>query len=303
MSSIFWTSCGRAGRVIWPLAACLLLAALTSGCKSSSSGSGGPECDLTAGGGFGPVTRLAVAGDTGTGDAPQAQVAALMENGDSDEEYAALVLLGDLIYPDGDPDLVDEVILQPYADVLDGPTALVPVIGNHDVRLGRDDEIMEALDAPGTWYSERFGPALIVVLDSTRTDNATQREWLEEELAGATAPWIIAAMHHPPYSAGVHGSHKRTRDAFVGFFEEYGVDLVLSGHDHDYQRSEVIEDIVYVVSGAGAKLRPTGKKSFTEVSESVLHFLELEIDEEVISARAISVDGDIDEFSLCRESP
>ncbi len=247
--------------------------------------------------------RTAIAGDTGSGDAAQAQVAALMVAGERDEEYTALLLLGDLIYPDGDPDLIDDVIWTPYADVLDGPTELLPVIGNHDVVLGRDDEIMDELGAPGTWYSARYGPALIIVLDSTRTSSADQRGWLEAELAGATVPWIIAALHHPPYSAGVHGSHMRTRDAFVGLFEEHGVDLVLAGHDHDYQRSKMINGIVYIVSGAGAKLRPTGEEDFTEVALSVLHYLELEIDEHKLVGRAIAAGGEIDDFSICHLEP
>lgn len=49
-------------------------------------------------------------------------------------------------------------------------------------------------------------------------------------------------------------------------FERYGVDLVLSGHDHDYQRDWLISGVTYLVSGAGAKIRPTETASFTAVS-------------------------------------
>ena len=89
------------------------------------------------------------------------------------------------------------------------------------------------------------------------------------------------------------------RNAYEELFQTHGVDLVLAGHDHDYQRSVVIDDIIYVVSGAGAKLRNAGRASFTVVSERVFHYLQLEINENVLEATAISADGVVDEFSIC----
>ncbi len=245
-----------------------------------------------------PTVRIAVAGDTGTGRQPQMDVAALMAANESEDEYAALVLLGDLIYPDGDPALTESVVLEPYAEMLDGGTILMPALGNHDIMRGGQDEILAVLGRESAWYSQRFGNVLVIVLDSNVPDDPDQLAWLEEELAGSRDRWIIAAMHHPPYSAGSHGSSRSVREAFTPLFERYGIDLVLAGHDHDYQRSKPINGVTYIVSGAGAKLRPTGSADFTVMSASEYHYLDLEISDEAISGTAFGLAGVIDEFTL-----
>ena len=242
-----------------------------------------------------------MAGDTGTGEAPQFDIADRIAAGESDGEYAALLLLGDLIYPDGDPALVDAVVLDPYSETLDGGTVLVPALGNHDVMQRRQDEILQALGRDRAWYSERFGNTLVVTLDSNVPNDPEQLAWLESELVSSQDRWIIAAMHHPPYSAGAHGSSEQVRAAFVPLFEKYGVALVLAGHDHDYQRSKPINGVTYVVSGAGAKLRPTGSEDFTVVSRSVYHFVDLEITDTAITGTVISSDGVIDEFAIQKD--
>jgi len=63
------------------------------------------------------------------------------------------------------------------------------------------------------------------------------------------------------------------------------VRLVLAGHDHDYQRSTPQDGVTYVVSGAGAKLRPVGREDFTAVSNSTLHYVDLiAYDDQLIGA-------------------
>ncbi|MFV1999913.1 MAG: metallophosphoesterase [Acidimicrobiia bacterium] len=243
--------------------------------------------------------RIAITGDTGTGTVEQMDVARRMEIGESNGDYAALVLLGDLIYPNGNLDLVDAVVLDPYSQVLDGGTVLVPALGNHDIQRGSETEILARLGRQNPWYSQRVGSALVVVLDSNRPEDPEQLAWLESELAASQDRWVIAAMHHPPYSAGYHGSSEDVREAFVPLFEKYGVDLVLAGHDHDYQRSIPIADITYVVAGGGgADVRPTGTDSFTEFSESALHYVDLEISDDALRATVIGLDGVIDQFTI-----
>jgi hypothetical protein len=73
-------------------------------------------------------------------------------------------------------------------------------------------------------------------------------------------------------------------------FERYGVQLVLSGHDHDYQRSRPIEGITYVVSGAASGTRRTGEETFTAVSWSWLHFVELGVFPDRLVVRSVSPD-------------
>ena len=84
-------------------------------------------------------------------------------------------------------------------------------------------------------------------------------------------------------------------------FEAAGVRLVLAGHDHDYQRSLPQNDITYVVSGAGAKLRKVGHKSFTAVSTSTRHYVDLRVFEDRLVGRAVAQDGRIiDKWTIKR---
>jgi hypothetical protein len=213
--------------------------------------------------------------------------------------YEAVVMLGDLVYPDGDVDLVDDVVLRPYAPLIRDDVELLPALGNHDQVSGEADEVMERLGRSSPWYDDVVGPAHVVVLDSNHVDDPAQTDWLRTTLRDSTSPWTIVAMHHPPYSAGFHGSSMDVRDAWTGLFEQYGVDLVLDGHDHDYQRSDVIDGILYVVSGGGAKTRPTGEDDFTAFSASTLHYLDLQITTDSIHGQAIGTNNRaFDEFTL-----
>jgi hypothetical protein len=106
-------------------------------------------------------------------------------------------------------------------------------------------------------------------------------------------------LHHPPYSAGCHGSSRQVRAAFALLFVSYDVHLVLAGHDHDYQRSTPIRGVTYVVSGAGAKTRPTSRASFTAVSWSMRHFLDLDVWSDRLEVSAVGQDGLVyDRFTL-----
>lgn len=251
-----------------------------------------------------PLARLAVAGDTGTREPEQKATAEQMaQQGRDGTAYDALVLLGDLIYDDGDADLVEESVLQPYAPLLDDGAVLVPVLGNHDYQSDEQGQILDALGRDRSWYVEKVGPVRVVALDSERIDDARQTRWLRRVLARPqpSGTWTIAAMHRPPYSAGQHGSEQSVQDRWAPLFTEHDVALVLSGHDHDYQRSKPIDGVTYVVSGGGAKLRPTGRREFTAVSSSTLHYLDLLVYENRILGRAIDQDGSlVDRFTLVR---
>lgn len=238
-----------------------------------------------------PLARLAVAGDVGTGGAAEYATAAAADRLEPAGEFDALVLLGDNIYPDGDPARAHATVFEPFASVLDEGTELVAALGNHDVRTGGGQPQMAALGMPGRWYAKRFGPVELVVVDSTRVEDPEQLSWLKRTLAGSRAPWTVVAQHHPPFSAGYHGSHGPSRDILVPLYERFGVDLVLAGHDHDYQRSKPQHGVVYVVSGAAATRRATGRADFTAAAASTHHFVELTAYADRLELRAVSQDG------------
>ena len=232
--------------------------------------------------------RLAVAGDVGTGSGEAYATADAMDLLEGDVEYRALLLLGDNVYPDGDPEKVDQWVFEPFAGVLDGGTELLPVLGNHDVDNGFGEAQAAALGMPGAWYATRYDDVLIMGLDSNRPDDPDQLEWLERTLTESTERWKIATMHHPPYSGGWHGSDMAVRTSFAPLFETHGVQLVLAGHDHDYQRSKQINGVTYVVSGGAALLRPARRADFSVAAWSVLHFTDVAVWSDHLELRAIN---------------
>ena len=247
-----------------------------------------------------PGVRLAVAGDVGTGGTGEHDTAAAMDALESTDEFDALLLLGDNVYPSGDPAALQSKVLDPFAAVLDHETELVAALGNHDVQTNDGTGQIETLGLPGRWYVQQFGPVRVVVVDSTKASNPDQLAWLDDELSTPTdAQWSVVIQHHPPFSAGYHGSHGPSQQYLVPLYEKYGIDLVLSGHDHDYQQIAPQNGVTYVVSGAAAKLRKTASADFTVVAASTYHFVELAAFDTHLDIRAIDHDGRvIDSFSL-----
>ena len=123
-------------------------------------------------------------------------------------------------------------------------------LGNHDNDVARGHYQFRLLGMPGRYYTRRLGDAQLFLLDSTFVTNR-QTAWLEQQLADSTAIWKIAVMHHPPYTCGGHGGDSVVERRWVPLFESYGVQLVLAGHDHNYQRFAPRNGVAYVVHGGG----------------------------------------------------
>jgi 3',5'-cyclic AMP phosphodiesterase CpdA len=191
-------------------------------------------------------------------------------------------------------------VFEPFAPLLESGTELLAVLGNHDVRKGHGDPQAEALGMPGRWYARRTGDVLVVALDSTQPGHPEQSAWLDRTLAdGRDARWVVPILHHPPYAAGWAGSDERVRRAWAPMFAEHGVDLVLSGHDHDYQRSRPIDGVTYVVSGGAALTRRTDRADFTAVAWSTHHFTDIALWDDRLLLRAVNQSGDVfDEITL-----
>jgi 3',5'-cyclic AMP phosphodiesterase CpdA len=249
-----------------------------------------------------PDQRLAIVGDVGDGGDLEWRLASTMYVAGRSDTYDALVLLGDNVYPFGDPTKLDEYVFQPFAAVIDSGAHLYSITGNHDA-LADDGGLaqLQQLGMEGFWWSDRIGDILLVGLDSNQVDNPDQLAWLEATLAGSDARWKIVAVHHPPYSSGYQGSAHDVRDTFTPVFDRFDVQLVLSGHEHDYQRSEAINGVTYLVSGAGAGTRRTGRDDYTAYSASTMNFVDLNVFADHILIRAIDHKLRVfDEFTLTR---
>lgn len=132
--------------------------------------------------------------------------------------------------------------------------AFFPAAGNHDYSDGGLERYLDyfgALRGQTSYSVIRDGIEFIVVdsqaaLDSAGSMAAQQREVRDRSML-STARWQVVVLHHPPYSSS--SAHGSTTD-FRWPFKQWGVDLVLSGHDHDYERLRV-SGLTYVVTGTG----------------------------------------------------
>src|SRR5687768_1997394 len=207
-----------------------------------------------------PLTAW-ILGDCGTGNNNARSVRDAYYNYIGTQHTDMILFLGDNAYEDGtDAEYQTAIFQNMYEEKLKKSVAW-SCIGNHDGHTANSNAQTGPYydiftfpklgecggEASGTeaYYSYDYGNIHFVVLDSYETDRSVtgpMHEWCEDDLASTTADWIIAYWHHPPYSKGSHNSDteielKQMRENFLPLFESYGVDLVLSGHSHSYERS------------------------------------------------------------------
>lgn len=247
-----------------------------------------------------------VIGDSGTGSKAQRAVAAQMLALDPD----FILHTGDVIYPKGAADGYDPFFFRPYGDLLDH-VSVFPSLGNHDYATASGQPYLDAFYLPESstggerYYSFDWGNAHFVALDSNQPYTATsaQYNWLVSDLSVSTALWKFVFFHHSMYSSGLHGWFEdydsRMREALMPVFVQHGVDVVFSGHDHDYERSIPINGIVYIVSGGGgAGVYPiVGKSWFTAYAASVYHTVQVRFRDCILSLRAVDSNGTVFDYT------
>ena len=211
--------------------------------------------------------------------------------------FPIALLTGDNIYEDGEIERINEVFECPYAALLQNGVKFYAVLGNHDFRTnqGVDEVSYPGYNMPARYYTFTEGPVQFFALDTNQAYiRARHREtawnaqvrWLERVLKRSSSVWKIVFAHHPIYSSGWHGSNRDLARDLSPLFEEYGVQLYINGHDHNYERTQPINGTTYITSGNGAKLRRVGSSRWTAYSSSQLGFTAFDIyaDRIVISA-------------------
>lgn len=242
--------------------------------------------------------RFAAVGDIGDGNDVQRKVGARIAALHAERPIDVLLLLGDIIYPDGNGARYGAKFGDPWRVVLDAGIPMAAVLGNHDVQTRSGRDVVERFGMPSRYYSFRRGPVTFFALDTNRFDTG-QLEWLRAELQGADTPWRIPFMHAPAYSSGQHGSTNYVQRGLDPISREFDVPLVLAGHDHDYERTHPIGGTVYVVAGTGCCVRSVGRSDFTAVALSEPGVLLGEADGERLLLRFVGIDGGVlDEATL-----
>lgn len=225
--------------------------------------------------------RIGVFGDCGNNSINQRSVRDQVEKYLQDKPMDAWILLGDNAYSSGTDPEFQEKFFNIYKDNLLKRYPLFPAPGNHDyndfyqfkatAQMTHDIAYYQNFSMPengeaggvpsGTqaFYSFDVGNVHFLSLDSYGKEEnetrmydttGTQVQWIKKDLEAfhnTKRGWVVAYWHHPPYTMGSHNSDKegelvRIRENFIRILERYGVDLIICGHSHLYERSHLMNN-------------------------------------------------------------
>ena len=197
--------------------------------------------------------RFAVIGDNGTGEQPQYDIAAEMEAYENVVHYQFVIMMGDNIYGGHKPKDFERKFETPYKPLLDADVKFYACLGNHD---NSDETLYKPFNMNGQrYYTFKKGDVQFFAFDSNYMD-PTQLDWIQQQLRESNAKWKIAFFHHPLYSDGrFHGPDVDLRNQLMPIFEKYGVNVVMSGHDHVYERFKPESGIYFFLVGNSGELR------------------------------------------------
>jgi hypothetical protein len=210
--------------------------------------------------GVGKPTRIWVLGDAGTATSSQQAVRNSYYTFTGSRHTDLWLMLGDNAYSSGTDAQFQAAVFNMYPEML-RKSVLWSTRGNHEstdasgsvyYNLHTFPTAGQAGGEPsGTeaYYSWDYGNIHFICLDSfgsSRSATGPMANWLNADLAANTRPWTIALWHHPPYTKGSHNSDNEIeliemRQNFLPILEDAGVDLVLCGHSHSYERSFLLD--------------------------------------------------------------
>ena len=204
--------------------------------------------------------RFAIIGDYGLDGPNEAAVAEMVKSW----RPGFILTLGDNNYPYGADSTIDinvgkhyHSFIAPYhGDFGEGAVEnrFFPTLGNHDDYTENGKPYLDYFELPGNerYYDFVRGDVHFFALNSNRSEpdgvdsNSLQARWLKKQLRNSDSPLKVVYFHHPPYSTADHGDTRYMQWPFA----KWGASVVLSGHDHVYERLEV-DGITYLVNGLG----------------------------------------------------
>lgn len=214
--------------------------------------------------------EFSIIGDYGVQGAPAYQVSEMVKAWNPD----FIITTGDNNYENGTLSTIQDNISQYYCDFIYNPDApeayrctgraaleeqnrFFPSLGNHDQYSNSYSmPYMDFFTLPGkeVYYTFKWGPVQFFTINTGRHGEADcclseQAIWLKENLLNSKAKFKIVYFHHPPYSASHHGNTKNMQWPF----KEWGIDMVISGHSHMYEKISLKNDpeFYYIVNGLG----------------------------------------------------
>lgn len=249
--------------------------------------------------------RFAVFGDTRTRHGVHASVVDQVVKEDVD----FVIHTGDMVHRGGVRELWDLFFQIERPLLANAP--VFPSIGNHDVGRRQYYERYFLLGELGNgrrYYFSDWNNIRLVAVDGSieGREGSQQYAFAARALKQASdrGMFTIMYLHWPPYSSGYHGSQLAVREPITALARRYGVELVVTGHDHIYERTIPIDGTTYLVSGsAGAPTRNVKPSWFTASTRTEPHYVLIDVEAERLIMRAVNLDGTVFDSAVIRDNP
>lgn len=232
---------------------------------------------------------------------PQAQAAAAMRDYEQSHPFDFGITLGDNFYSAG-MESPDQPRWEADWERFYGPLgiAFYASLGNHDW-YGPDSPAAEILHTsrspswhmPSPYYTFTAGPAQFFAIDSNEI-SAAQQAWLKDALEKSSSPWKIVYGHHPPYFAGLYGSHQEDRVVRALMPVLKGrADVYIAGHDHNLEHLKPVDGVnLFIAGGGGAgSYEVDATDPVALFAKQTNGFAVLEINEHAFTLRFIDTTG------------
>jgi hypothetical protein len=245
-----------------------------------------------------PMSGFAAFGDSGGGPAQGAVAAGMLQWVRDGHRVDALVTTGDNVYDFGEPRFFEPHLKAPYRALQAEGRPLWVTLGNHDVAGGHGAKQLAFLGLPALPYVKTLPGVRFLFLDGNRPGDEAQKRWLTEQLAlPAAPPFTVAVFHQPVFSCGLHGRTPGVITHWYPALNSGRVSLVLTGHDHEYQRFLSAEGTTYIVTGGGGRelypLIPTCSPPEMRAGVVKHHFTGVEVYSDRMAITAVATDGTV----------
>jgi hypothetical protein len=243
-----------------------------------------------------PMSGFAAFGDFGGGPAQGAVAARILQWTRDGHRVDALVTTGDNVYDFGEPQYFEAHLKAPYTALQITGRPMWATLGNHDVMRGYGDEQLEFLGLPALPYTKTLPGVRFLFLDGNRPGDVAQKRWLAEQLDAPESPlFTVAVFHQPVFSCGLHGRTPTVIEHWYPMLNSGKVALVLTGHDHTYERFHTAEGTTFIVTGGGGrelyKFIPGCDAPERRVGAVKHHFMGIEVYSDRMAVSAVDVEG------------
>ena len=251
-------------------------------------------------------------GDSGLSTPEQRTMTDLMV---SEKGVSFALHTGDLVYPEGGFEQYNAAYFGINATLMDR-LPFFPVLGNHDCVADSGTAYLALHSVPdsginpadkGRYYSFDWGDVHFCSIDTNLLPgeaSARMLDWFENDLRSTRQFWKVVFFHHPPYPTGHHKDDPicaLVRRLVVPIIDSLGVQLVLNGHEHGYEKSfPLIADGVvesgtgtqYIITGGGgADLHEVGTLPQTALALQTHNYLRIDVEATTLTVRAIGIKG------------